>query len=87
MSRRFISGFVSFFLLCMLTAMRPVSLQPENRPSDSELLGKAIDYFQSGKFHEALLLFEKLDQKYKLNPRFRAFIGVCYFYDWNDEKT
>lgn len=55
--------------------------------SDSEMLGKALDYFQSGKFHESLLLFEKLDQKYKLNPRFRAYMGVCYYYDWDYEKA
>lgn len=60
----------------------------QSRPAnDSEMLGKAIDYFQSGKFHEALLLFDKLDKRYKLNPRFRAFLAVCYYYDWNDEKT
>ena len=51
------------------------------------MLGKAIEYFQSGKFHESLLLFDKLDRRYKLNPRFRAFIAVCHYYDWNDEKT
>lgn len=61
------------------------SLCPQS--SDSELLGKALDYFQGGKFHESLLLFEKLDQKYKLNPRFRAYMGVCYYYDWEYEKA
>lgn len=59
----------------------------DEQPSDAELLGKAIDYFQSGKFHESLLIFDKLDRRYNLNPRFRAFMAVCYYYDWNDEKT
>lgn len=72
------------FLLTTMLSMRPVA---DENVSDSELLGKAIDYFQSGKFHEALLIFDKLDRRYKLNPRFRAFIAVCHYYDWNDEQT
>lgn len=86
-----------YFLLLLLVALPPragflrsyVSPQhvEEEKPSDSELFGKAIEYFQSGKFHEALLLFDKLDSKYKLNPRFRAFLAVCHYYDWNDKET
>lgn len=87
----------SILLTLIILALTPYNaLRPERsttfnisdeRPSDSELLGKAIDYFQSGKFHESLLIFDKLDRRYKLNPRFRAFMAVCYYYDWNDEKT
>ncbi len=55
--------------------------------TDSEKLGMALEYFQSRKYHEALLLFEKLDKKYRLNPRFRAYIGVCYYYEWDYEKA
>ena len=47
----------------------------------------AIEYFQSGKYHEALLLFERLDEAYKLNPRFRAYMGVCYYYEWSYEQA
>ena len=83
MKRAFIAIATAFFLTTMLS-MRPVA---DENVSDSELLGKAIDYFQSGKFHEALLIFDKLDRRYKLNPRFRAFIAVCHYYDWNDEQT
>jgi len=50
---------------------------------DSEKLGMAIDYFQSGKYHEAMLILAKLDTKYKLNPRFKAYLGVCYYYEWD----
>ncbi|MCR5129845.1 MAG: tetratricopeptide repeat protein [Prevotella sp.] len=70
----------------LLTGMSPTTMQ-DRKSSDSEQLGKAIEYFQSGKFHEALLIFDKLDRRYKLNPRFRAFLAVCYYYDWNDEKV
>ncbi|MBQ2523387.1 MAG: hypothetical protein II541_04205, partial [Prevotella sp.] len=69
--------FALFLTLCSLC---PTS-------ADTEMLGKALDYFQGGKFHESLLLFEKLDKKYKLNPRFRAYMGVCYYYDWDYEKA
>lgn len=48
---------------------------------DSDKLGMAIDYFQSGKYHEALLLFCGLDGKYNLNPRFKAYMGLCYYHD------
>lgn len=76
-------GLISAF--CMI-AVLSFSLRPTQH-DDQEMLGKAIEYFQSGKFHESLLLFDKLDRRYKLNPRFRAFIAVCHYYDWNDEKT
>lgn len=51
--------------------------------TDQQRLSRAVEYFQSGKYHEALLLFKTLDKAYKLNPRFLAYIGVCHFYDNN----
>lgn len=56
-------------------------------PTDQERLARAVDYFQSGKYHEALLLFDKLDKVYQLNPRFQAYNGVCNFYDRNYKKA
>ena len=50
-------------------------------PTDMDRLARAVEYFQSGKYHEALLLFRKLDNNYCLNPRFQAYMAVCYFYD------
>lgn len=52
-----------------------------------EQLAKAIDYFQGGKYHEALLLFRKLGSGYRLNPRFMAYMGVCHFYDGNYKEA
>lgn len=49
--------------------------------SEKENLSKAIEYFQGGKYHEALLLFQKLKSTYQLNVRFLAYMGVCHFYD------
>lgn len=51
--------------------------------SDSEQLGIALDYFQGGKYHEALLILRRLDAQYTLNPRFRAYLGVCAYYEWD----
>ena len=56
-------------------------------PRDSDRLGMAIEYFQSGKYHEALLLFEKLDKEYQLNPRYHAYMGVCCYYEWQYEDA
>mgnify|MGYP002869546348 CR=1 FL=1 len=47
----------------------------------------AVEYFQSGKFHEALLLFTTLDREYELNIRYKAYIGVCCFYDEDYVET
>lgn len=55
--------------------------------SASEQLGRAIDYFQSGKYHEALLIFEHLKKKHKLNNRFVAYMGVCAYYEWDYAKA
>lgn len=73
--------FLSFFLLYALT--ENVNAQT----SDSDKLGIAVEYFQAGKYHECMILMGKLDKKYKLNPRFRAYLGVCYYYEWDYGKA
>lgn len=55
--------------------------------TDAEKLSRAVEYFQSGKYHEALIWFSKLDKKYKLNPRFQAYMGVCCYYDGEYERA
>ena len=55
----------------------------DDPPDDTERLGRAIDYFQSGKYHEALLIFEELDEEYDLNPRYHASMGICYYHEWS----
>lgn len=55
------------------------TLSAEAQMRESEKLGKAIEYFGGEKYHEALILFEGLSKKYSLNPRFYAYMGVCYF--------
>lgn len=54
---------------------------------DRESLGRAIDYFQGGKYHESLLIFQRLDKQYRLNPRYKAYIGLCYFKEFDYENA
>lgn len=49
--------------------------------SDSEQLGKAMEYFQGAKYHEALLIFQRLDKRHRLSPRLKAYIGLCLYYE------
>lgn len=51
--------------------------------SDKELLTKAIDYFCSQKYHEALLIFNRLEKTHKLSARLRAYKGVCQYKEGN----
>ena len=72
------------FLMLVVVHTLPTMAQ---EVSDNDRLEMAIAYFQSGKYHEALLLFERLDKDYALNPRFQGFMGVCYFHEWLYEEA
>ena len=48
----------------------------------AEQLARALDYFSSEKFHECLVLLQPLNRRYKLNPRYRAYLAVCLYYEW-----
>lgn len=70
---------IIFFTLIAVVS-RPVVAQ--NAEPDTKTLGRALDYFMGGKYHEALMLLVRLDRRYDLNPRFKAYIGVCYYHEW-----
>ena len=53
-----------------------------DRKADAEQLARALDYFSSEKFHECLILLQPLNRRYKLNPRYRAYLAVCLYYEW-----
>lgn len=72
------------YILVIIACTLPFHAQ---KPRDSEKLGMALEYFTAAKYHEALLLFEQLDKQYELNPRFHAYMGVCYFHEWQYEKA
>ena len=75
-----ITGKLIITLLLFLTCSVSASAQ---KSKDAEELGKALEYFTSAKYHEALLIFQRLDKEYKLNERFKAYIGLCYYHDWD----
>lgn len=66
------------------TAAESASFQVKkgDRKEDAEQLARALDYFASEKFHECLVLFQPLNRRYKLNPRYRAYLAVCLYYEW-----
>lgn len=66
-------------LFCIIFIIIFCSASPPQ--TDQENLLRAVEYFQSGKYHEALLLFGRLEKKFNLNPRLVAYTGVCQFYD------
>lgn len=80
-----LKGIIKRLALCLLLSGMcfPISAQ---KSKDSEELGKALDYFTSAKYHEALLIFQRLEKEYNLNPRFKAYLGLCYYHEW-DYKT
>ena len=76
-------------ILLLMVFASCANAQPRQRQKSeaSEQLGMALDYFSSGKYHEALLIFSRLDKQYNLNPRFHAYMGVCQYYEWNYEEA
>ncbi len=69
---------------CHPASAKDCSIQQMN---DKDQLTIALEYFSSGKYREALNILSRLDKKYKLNPRFKAYIGVCHYYEWNYKET
>ena len=58
-----------------------------DRKADAEQLARALDYFSSEKFHECLMLLQPLNRRYKLNPRYRAYLAVCLDYEWEYDEA
>lgn len=69
-------------IVCMLFAVMPNATGQDAGNTDSKKLEKALEYFKSEKYHEALMLLAYLDKHYKLNPRFKAYMGVCLYKEW-----
>lgn len=68
-------------------SLRTESTSAPNKKEDAFLLARALEYYQGCKYHEASLAFEKLKASYKLNPRFMAFLGFCYFKEGKYEEA
>ena len=71
------------------TAAESPSFQEKkgDRKADAEQLARALDYFSSEKFHECLVLLQPLNRRYKLNPRYRAYLAVCLYYEWEYDEA
>lgn len=74
-------------MLIFITMLPAEGQNAIQKKRDSQQLGFAISYFQGGKYHEAKLILQRLDKKYQLNPRFRAYLGVSYYYDQEYEQA
>ena len=79
--------YVVILIVCLLSADVASAQTSRRKSADSEQLGKAMEYFNTGKYHEALLILEDLDKRYTLNSRFRAYMGLCYYYEWEYDKA
>ena len=77
-------GFAAILLSVVLLS---VAVPAQGQETDKDRLGMAIDYFQAAKYHEALLIFRQLDKDYELNPRIKAYMGVCHYYEWEYEEA
>lgn len=72
-------------LFCLILC--PLSPRAQSRTEAREQLGKALEYFQSAKYQEAQIILESLDSLYRLNPRYKAYLGVCHYYNWQYEDA
>ena len=73
------------FLLSLLVIV--VAAAPAKKTTPQELLTKATEYFQGGKYHEAIINFEKLQQDYTLTPRYLAYLGFAYYKEGDYEDA
>lgn len=76
---KYIIAILLFVFLSVNSFAQQNNTQVKHRSSDTEILGKAVEYYQGGKYHEAVITFEKLQKNYNLNPRFKAYIGYSYY--------
>ena len=74
---------LKLWCLAVLFGLSITQVLAQNSDPDPVQLDKAVAYFNSGKYHEALLIFQDLDNRYKLNDRFKAYIGLCYYHEWD----
>lgn len=63
--------------LLLLALALPLGAQTDDRAR----LARSLEYFRGGQYHECLLLLAPLDSAYALNPRYRAFLGVCCYHE------
>ena len=72
---------------CVIMSSAPMLAQTSSANVGADALEHALDYFASGKYHEALILFKQLNKQYKLNPRFKAYTALCYYHEWDYKEA
>lgn len=79
---------IGLLMISMLMGLlvSPIRIYAQKR-QDADKLGMALEYFTSKKYHECMLLLQGLDKQYRLNPRYKAYLGVCYYYEWKYEEA
>lgn len=71
---------LTLFILFLLLPAHSFAQQAEE---DKEQLSHAIDYFNASKYQESAVIFRKLNKKYKINSRFKAYLALCEYKLWN----
>ena len=71
-------------LCCILAflCLSILSVSAQTTDPDPVLLDKGCGIFQLGEVSRGIAYFQQLDKRYKLNDRFRAYIGLCYYNEW-----
>jgi len=88
--RPYIKRLLKYAMRMILILMLAVPMQVQGALTKSEsleLLTKAIEYFQGGKYHESILAFERLSKHYKLTPRYQAYLGMSYYKEMQYEEA
>ena len=72
-------------ILVLMVALPATSMAAGS--ADVDLLSRAIEYYQGGKYHESIVAFERLRRDYNLNPRFMAYLGMSYYKEMQYEDA
>lgn len=70
-------------ILFILLLILPSASFAQQSEEDKEQLSRAIEYFNASKYQESAVILRKLNDKYKLNARFVAYLALCEYNLWN----
>ena len=80
-------GILLFLIIGMTYAFPRTPPSATDNQAARELLTKATEYFQGSKYHETVLCFEKLQERYTLTPRYLAYLGFSYYKEGDYEDA
>ncbi len=88
--RRLLQGLSRLTVVVVMTLMWLTAMgqQTQGVSADAtELLGKGVEYYTAGKYHECILALTKLQKTYRLSPRFMAYLGYSYYQEGDYEEA